>query len=114
MTNSLRCPFCQQAAEGLTLFFFGGGSRVFVCPGCYELLNTKRHQPYSHPMQRLRRLMGHFGKEVVIHESAPGHHAAPCDGQATVAQGPAQHRIVRAAESVSHVVSRTSLTHGGI
>ena len=112
--TTLRCPFCRQAAEGLTLFFFGGGSRLFVCPRCYELLNAKRHQPYSRSMQRLRRVVGQLGKEVVIHESAPGHPAAPCDGQATVAQGPAQHRIVRAAEPRTDLVSGTSLTHGGI
>ena len=111
--TTLRCPFCRHVAEGLTLFFTGG-SRLFVCPGCYALLNPKRHQPYSHPMQRLRRLMGQLGKEVVTHAGAPGHHAAPCDGQATVAQGPAQHRIVRAAEPRTDLVSGTSLTHGGI
>ena len=109
MTELLHCPFCRQAVDGLTLLF-AGGSRVFVCPGCYDLLNLTRHQPYSHPMQRLRRMVGQFGEEVMPHEGTPGDHTAPCHGQATVAQGPAQHCAVCAAEPVFGCVCSTSVT----
>ena len=109
MTAPLHCPFCRQAVESLTLFF-AGGSRVFVCPDCYALLNRTRHQPYSHPMQRLRRVVGQFAKEVMPHEGTPGDHTAPCHSPATVAQGPAQHRAVRATEPVFGCVCSTSVT----
>ena len=64
----LRCPFCAQAADGLTLYLTPGHARLLVCPGCYALLVSKERQPHSQPMKRLRRLLGHLETEVMTNE----------------------------------------------
>ena len=65
MSDELRCPFCEQAVEGLTLYLAAGGFRLMVCAGCYQVLVSKERQPHSTPMRRLRRVLwGSPRKEV--------------------------------------------------
>ena len=68
----LRCPFCAQATDGLTLYLTPGHARLLVCPDCYILLVSKEPQPHSQPMQRLRRLLGHLETEVMVDEGVDG------------------------------------------
>ena len=68
MSATLRCPFCGLDADGLTLYSVSGVFRLFVCSPCYGLLVAKEHQPHSKPMQRLHRLVGLNGREVVSDE----------------------------------------------
>lgn len=64
----LRCPFCEQVVDGLTLFGFAGVIRVLVCVTCYDSLVLAQHQPRSRPMRRLRRLAGLIEREVMVDE----------------------------------------------
>ena len=80
-TLMLRCPFCKQAVDGLTLYLAAGGFRLMVCEVCYALLVSKEHQPHSQPMQRLRRVLwGSHRKEVMVD-------ACPSGGDAVAGHG---------------------------
>ena len=57
MTEELRCGFCSQEAEGLTLYGVAGVFRLMVCEPCYGLLVAKEGQPHAQPMRRLHRLL---------------------------------------------------------
>lgn len=74
MTDPLRCPFCQDEVESLTLYLTPGGCRLLVCPACYALLVSKERQPYSHVMQRLHRLLGQLETEVMCDEGVAAVH----------------------------------------
>ena len=51
----LRCRFCRQETDGLTLFSIAGQFRLLVWEGCYGRLVKKEHQPHSQPMRRFAR-----------------------------------------------------------
>ena len=65
MSDELRCPFCEQAVEGLTLYLAAGGFRLMVCARCYQVLVSKERQPHSTPMRRLRRVLWGFPRKEV-------------------------------------------------
>ena len=58
MSDELRCGFCEQPAEGLTLYHVVGRCRLMVCAGCYAQLLAKIHQPYARVTRRAYRLVG--------------------------------------------------------
>ena len=58
LTDELRCGFCAQPTEGLTLYSVLGQFRLMVCEGCYTQLAAKAQQPYAHVTQRLHRQLG--------------------------------------------------------
>ena len=96
MSDELRCPFCEQAVAGLTLYLAAGGFRLMVCARCYQVLVSKEHQPYSTPMRRLRRVLWGFPrKEVVSDEGVAGSDAATGDGAPPVVGGHADRGAVR-------------------
>ena len=68
----LRCPFCHQDADGLTLYTIAGVFQLMVCERCYAALLATAHQPHSKLTKRLRRLLGLTGKEVVSNEGVIG------------------------------------------
>jgi hypothetical protein len=104
MTHMLHCPFCHQAAEGLTLYSVAGVFRMLVCPACYALLVSKEHQPYSTPMQRLRRLLGLRSRitrrEVVAHGYGVARQPVAGRGRAAAAHGLVECRAVRSALAI--------------
>lgn len=63
----LRCPFCEQPVDGLTLYLTGA-FRLFICERCYGRVVAMEHQPHSKLMHRLRRLVGQLETEVMSHE----------------------------------------------
>ena len=70
--EALRCPFCHQDVDGLTLYSVAGVFRLMVCEPCYAALLATAHQPYSTLTKRLRRLLGLTGNEVVSNEGVIG------------------------------------------
>ena len=58
LPDDLRCGFCQQPTEGLTLYSVLGQFRLMVCEGCYAQLAAKAQQPYAHVTHRLHRQLG--------------------------------------------------------
>ena len=108
MTDVLRCPFCEQTVDGLTLYSVAGVFRLLVCASCYGLLVAKEHQPHSKPMKRLHWLLGLNGREVVSDEGAEG-----CD--TPVAGGSAHRGVVRqslAAGGGVRSCQQKGITHG--
>ena len=55
--EALRCPFCHQDADGLTLYTVAGVFRLLACEVCYAALVAPAHQPHSKLMKRLHRLL---------------------------------------------------------
>ena len=108
----LRCPVCEQAVDGLTLYLAPGHFRLMVCAACYRVLVAKEHQPHSKLMQRVRRLLwGVNEKEVVTHAGAPGDDEALGHRGSVVAQGQAQLQPVSVAEpGVGRVGYNTPVT----
>jgi ribosome-binding protein aMBF1 (putative translation factor) len=49
------CDFCGEEAPGLIRVSRFGG-RVTVCRRCYQLIDSKRRQPYSKVMDKLAML----------------------------------------------------------
>ena len=108
MSDELRCPFCEQAVDGLTLYGVAGVFRLLVCQACYALLVSKENQPYSQSMQRLRRLVGLNGREVVTHAGPGRRHTALGHNPSAVAQEEAQLAAVSVAEPAVGFVARNA------
>ena len=45
------CEYCDQEAHGRIMVQLHGGS-LWVCAGCFELIQNSRHKPYSKVMER--------------------------------------------------------------
>jgi hypothetical protein len=108
MSDTLHCPCCDRDADGLTFYSIAGVFRLLVCASCYGLLVAKEHQPHSKLMQRLRRLLGLNGREVVSHAGAGGRHTALGHDPLAVAQEEAQLQPVSVAEPGVGFVSRNT------
>ena len=54
----LRCEFCTSRVEGL-IYVHEGRPFIKVCPDCYQLINSKKSQPYSKVMKKYYQLLGY-------------------------------------------------------
>jgi len=51
----MECKFCHRDVPGLIKkSVYGEG--IWVCPGCYELINKHRYHPYSWVMDKVAML----------------------------------------------------------
>jgi len=49
----MECEFCEGDAPCLVYVRVYTREGIKVCAGCYELINSHRHKPYSKVMERL-------------------------------------------------------------
>ena len=47
------CEFCRRSVAGLIVLRVYTAQGIRVCEGCYQVIDSRRHKPYSKVMDKL-------------------------------------------------------------